>query len=296
MLFRTTDCNSLGDLVTSTIEDLITSGLIAIDHTGSYGATLLGQAIVASSLTPEDGMFLHGELQRALRAFVMDGEMHIFYTFTPVHWSPGADINWSIFRREMEKLDESGLRVLDFVGVKPAFINKMYEVEIELSSPMLMGNRANSAKVLPEGNEEEINFARIHRRFYTAFQLRDLCNEIPVHAVARKFEVPRGFVQTLAQTCEGFAAGMIQFCDRMGWGMLKSALEHMCDRLKAGAKSDLLELATIPYVKSRTARIFWENGIKSLRVVAEAEPKDLLSLLLLVSYDICYERTILTES
>lgn len=153
-----------------------------------------------------------------------------------------------------------------------------------LPSSRLIRNRANSAKPLPEGNTEEIHFARTYRRFYTAFQLRDLCNEIPIHAVARKFEVPRGFVQTLAQTCEGFAAGMIQFCDRMGWGMLKSTLEHMCDRLKAGAKSDLLELAKIPFVKSRTARIFWENGLKTLGIVAEAESKDLLPLLLLVGY------------
>lgn len=100
--------------------------------------------------------------------------------------------------------------------------------------------------------------------------------------MARKYGIPRGFVQTLAQTCEGFAAGMISFCDRMGWGMLKSVLEHMVDRLKAGAKADLLELAQIPYVKSRTARVFWENGMKSARTVAEADPKDLVAILLMV--------------
>lgn len=144
-------------------------------------------------------------------------------------------------------------------------------------------SRANSAKALPESNVEEIHFARTYRRFYTAFQLRDLCNEVPIHVVARRFDVPRGHVQTLAQTCEGFAAGMILFCDRMGWGMLKAALEHMSDRLKAGAKADLLDLAQIPFVKSRTARIFWENGLKSLNIVAEADPKDLVPILLLVS-------------
>lgn len=105
---------------------------------------------------------------------------------------------------------------------------------------------------------------------------------MPIHAVARKYNVPRGFVQTLAQVCEGFGAGMVQFCDRMGWGMLKSVLEHMSDRLKAGAKADLLELAKIPFVKSRTARVFWENGLKGLRTVAEADAKDLVPVLLLV--------------
>ena len=105
---------------------------------------------------------------------------------------------------------------------------------------------------------------------------------MPIHLVARKFEVPRGFVQTLAQICEGFAAGMIKFCDKMGWGMLKAALEHMSDRLKAGARADLLELAKIPFVKSRTARVFWENGYKGLRSVSEADPKELVPVLLLV--------------
>lgn len=105
---------------------------------------------------------------------------------------------------------------------------------------------------------------------------------MPIHLVARKFEVPRGFVQTLARICEGFAAGMVKFCEKMGWGMLKAALEHMSDRLKAGARADLLELAKIPFVKSRTAKIFWENGYKGLRSVSEADPKDLVPVLLLV--------------
>jgi len=147
---------------------------------------------------------------------------------------------------------------------------------------LLIFDRANSAKSFPESTPNELRIARIYRRFYAALQLRDLCNEIPIHVVARKYEVPRGFVQTLAQLCEGFAAGMIQFCDKMGWGMLKAALEHMSDRLKAGARADLLELARIPFVKSRTARVFWESGFKGLRTVAEADAKDLVPILLLV--------------
>ncbi|CAF9908910.1 MAG: hypothetical protein ALECFALPRED_005166 [Alectoria fallacina] len=264
LLYRTMDRTLLDTMVSKSLEELIESGLATVDNFGSYEATLLSQATVASYLTPEDGIFLHGELRRALRAFVMDGEMHIFYTFTPLYNSQ-TDINWPIFRREMESLDESGLRVLEFVGVNPGLVNRM----------------ANSAKPLPESTASEIRTARIYRRFYAALQLRDLCNETPVHLVAHKFDVPRGFVQTLAQICEGFAAGMINFCEKMGWGMLKAALEHVIDRLKAGAKADLLDLAKIPFVKSRTARVFWENGYKGLRTVAEAEAKDLVAILLL---------------
>lgn len=124
LLYHTMDRALLDAMMSKTLEELTKSGLVTVDNFGSYEATLLSQATVASYLTPEDGIFLHGELRRALRAFVMDGEMHIFYTFTPLY-SSQTDINWPVFRREMESLDESGLRVLDFVGVNPGFVNRM---------------------------------------------------------------------------------------------------------------------------------------------------------------------------
>ena len=125
LLFHTMDRVMLDDMVAATLKELITSGLITLDEFGSYEATLLSQATVASYLTPEDGIFIYDELRRALRAFVMDGEMHIFYAFTPAYVSGLADINWPIFRREMWNLDESGLRVLEFVGINPGLINRM---------------------------------------------------------------------------------------------------------------------------------------------------------------------------
>jgi len=156
-----------------------------------------------------------------------------------------------------------------------------------------------------ESTAEEVETARIYRRFYAALQLRDLCNEMPIHSVARKYDIPRGIVQNLAQTCQGFAAGMIKFCERMQWGALAAVLDHFSDRLKAGkqfkfvisflptscgsvlitatgAKSDLLALAQITFIKSRTARVFWENGYKSVASIAAADTKDLLPILLLV--------------
>lgn len=81
---------------------------------------------------------------------------------------------------------------------------------------------------------DDSDITRIYKRFYAALQLRDLCNEMPIHAVARKYDMPRGAIQNLAQTCHGFAAGMIKFCERMKWGILAAALDHMSDRLKAG--------------------------------------------------------------
>ncbi len=95
-------------MVLSTVQDLKETGLIEEIDGLDYSATLLGQAVVASSLAPEDGLFVHRELRRALRAFVMDGEMHVLYSFTPVQAAHGS-IKWQIFRKEVERLDESNI-------------------------------------------------------------------------------------------------------------------------------------------------------------------------------------------
>ncbi|KAI9839807.1 MAG: hypothetical protein M1838_004246 [Thelocarpon superellum] len=174
LLYRSTDGNLPENLVGRTLASLLNDGLIQVDRDDTYEATLVGQAIVASSLSPEDGVFVHAEIQRALRALVMDGEMHIFYLFTPLQASSLSDINWRIFLDQMDGLDESGLRVLDYVGVNPSIVNKM-----------ALGG------VMRETTPDEVHAARVYRRFFAAFQLRDLCNEVPVHTVARRVS-PRG--------------------------------------------------------------------------------------------------------
>lgn len=111
--------------------------------------------------------------------------------------------------------------------------------------------------------------ARVHRRFYAALQLRDLCNEMPVHAVAKKYDMPRGHVQNLAQTCEGFGAGIIKFCERMGWGMLAAVLEHMSDRLKAGTGT--------PYIWPRLGTKLTGVTSKALDPIYSTLPRSLSS-------------------
>jgi replicative superfamily II helicase len=124
LLYHIMDHKKLDDLVESTLHDLAAKELIAADSTSTFEATKLGKAIVMSSFAPEDGIFIYKE-RRAVQAFVMDGEMHFPYMFTPIQ-SPQVDINWQIFRKEMNSLDESDLRALRSVGIKPAFINRMY--------------------------------------------------------------------------------------------------------------------------------------------------------------------------
>ncbi|KAK3695368.1 P-loop containing nucleoside triphosphate hydrolase protein [Podospora appendiculata] len=263
MLSYSAEASSVIEHVESSLEELQKMGFIGVDRFSNFEATQLGKAIVVSSLDPNDGIYIHNELKKALQAFVLDGEMHVLYTFTPIQDLGAVTINWRAFWNEMEQLDESGLRVMNFLGLKPVVVNKML-----------------GGGTLKETTTQEKEPSLRYHRFYLALQLRDICNEIPIHRVAQKYGMPRGSVQTLAQTCEGFAAGIIKFCEAMGWGAMAAALDHFSDRLKAGARSDLLALAKITFIKSRTARIFWDNGFKTVAAVANADPKELLPVLL----------------
>ncbi|KAJ5654628.1 HelicaseC-terminal [Penicillium lividum] len=267
LLYRTLDKKLAYVIMDSALKELVDEELLVLKEDEAYGATLLGQAVVASAFAPEDGLFVHEELKKALQAFVMDGDMHIFYMFTPLQVAMSTPIDWQIFRDKLDQLDESGIRALQFVGVQPGFVNTMVQ----------------SGASLKEITPEQIQKARIYRRAYTAFQLRDLSNEVPLATIAQRYHTPRGTVQTLAQQCHGFAAGIVKFCQRMNWGMLAAVLDHMRDRLEAGARADLLEMAQVTFVQSWTARLLRENGFRNLRALAEANPKDLVPVLMMVN-------------
>ncbi|KAJ5920119.1 hypothetical protein N7516_010977 [Penicillium verrucosum] len=267
LLYRSLDKKLAYTIMRSALQELVDEELLIFREDESYEATPLGQAVVASAFSPEDGLFVHEELKRALQAFVMDGDMHIFYMFTPLQAAMNTPIDWQIFRDQLDRLDESGLRALQFVGVQPGFVNTMVQ----------------SGASLKETNPTQIKQARIYRRAYTAFQLRDLSNEIPLSTIAQRYKIPRGTVQTLAQQCHGFAAGIVKFCQRMNWGMMAAVLDHMRDRLEAGARADLLEMAQVTFVKSWTARLLRDNGFRNLRALAEAEPKDLVPVLMMAN-------------
>ncbi|KAJ4163210.1 hypothetical protein LMH87_004953 [Akanthomyces muscarius] len=230
LLALTQDIARVDQDLKASLKDLEGLELIASDDLGNYAPTQLGRAIVASAIDPDDGIFVHRELVKALKAFVMDGELHILYVFTPVQ--------------------DLGVTVNCAQGVP-----------------------------VPENTPEEKELSRVYKRFYLALQLRDLCNEMPIHVVARKYDSPRGSVQTLSQTCHGFAAGVIKFCQHMDWGLMAAALDHFSDRLLAGARTELLSLAKIPFIKSRTARVFWENGFRTVGSIANADPKELVPIL-----------------
>jgi hypothetical protein len=49
---------------------------------GGLQATILGKAIVSSALSIDEGLFVHRELKRSMRSFILDDEL-VSPTFHP---------------------------------------------------------------------------------------------------------------------------------------------------------------------------------------------------------------------
>ena len=184
LLYHTTDRGILRVMVEDTIQSLCAAELITINKEESYEATSLGQAAVASSLSPEDAVFIYHDFRRALQAFVMDGEMHVFYMFTPIQSSGLGDINWPIFRREMDGLDESGLRALKYVGVNPAMVNRMYaEILLYVQHELIVHQKGEQLQSAPR---------KYHAGNRDGQDLSSFLRSVPAPGSVQRSSHPRG--------------------------------------------------------------------------------------------------------
>jgi hypothetical protein len=69
------------EVVARAAEVLIQNGLVELVETGytqaggALRATTLGRAVVTSALSIDEGLFVHRELQRSMRGFILDDEL-----------------------------------------------------------------------------------------------------------------------------------------------------------------------------------------------------------------------------
>ncbi|CAG9559847.1 unnamed protein product [Danaus chrysippus] len=176
-------------LLNDTLKELINYELVRIQKDGEeirYVATSLGKACLSSSMSPNDGLSLFCELQKARQCLVLETDLHLIYLVTPYSVSnQWNNIDWLHLLTLWENLTSAMKRVGELVGVQESFIIRC-----------LRGTNKNN------NNQNKLN---IHKRFYTALALQDLVNEVPLSEVAGKFQCARGFLQGLQQASATFA-------------------------------------------------------------------------------------------
>uniref|UniRef100_T1IU43 DNA polymerase theta n=1 Tax=Strigamia maritima TaxID=126957 RepID=T1IU43_STRMM len=228
-----------------------------------YVASSLGNAVMASSMPPDDGLIIFRELDRARKNFVLENELHIIYQVTPIHLADQWEkLSWSEYLNFWYNLPSDQQKVGELVGVEERFLVRMVA---NLSAANM--------------KTQYYRQLAIHRRFYTALALQDLVNEVPLKTVAKRYGCNRGKLQSLQQSSATFAGMVTSFCNRLGWVNLELLLCHFQSRLNFGIQRELCDLIRLSLLNGHRARLIYNGGFETVADVANADPKQIETLL-----------------
>ncbi|TRY99611.1 hypothetical protein DNTS_004811 [Danionella cerebrum] len=236
-------------------EWLMDNEFILIQREGNgerYCPTHLGSATLSSSLSPPEALAIFADLQRAMKGFVLENDLHILYQVTPLYvdWTT---IDWYQFFCLWEQLPSAMKRVAEMVGIQEGFLA-----------------RSVGGKLIAKTEKQRRQMA-IHKRFFTTLVLLDLVSEEPLGAVAKKYGCSRGQLQSLQQSASTYAGMVTVFCNRLGWHNLELLLSQFQSRLSFGVQRELCDLVRISLLNAQRARTLFLSGFVTVAELARAD-------------------------
>ncbi|KAM9792728.1 DNA polymerase theta [Neosynchiropus ocellatus] len=220
-----------------------------------YCPTLLGAATLSSSLSPPEALGIFADLQRAMKGFVLENDLHILFLITPLY-AEWTTIDWYQFFCLWEQLPSSMKRVAELVGVQEGFLA-----------------RSVSGKLVAKTEKQRRQMA-IHKRFFTTLVLQDLVNEVPLGKVASKYNCNRGQLQSLQQSAATYAGMVTVFCRRLGWSNMELLLSQYQTRLSFGVQKELVDLVRVSLLSAARARALYAQGLCTVAELARASVDD----------------------
>ncbi|XP_038657843.1 DNA polymerase theta isoform X3 [Scyliorhinus canicula] len=251
-----------GNAIEDSIQYLMENELIQIlevDQEGNkihlYRPTQLGAATLASSLSPPDALRIFADLQKAMKGFVLENDLHILYQITPVY-EEWVTIDWYQFFCLWENLSASMKRVAELVGIEEGYLA-----------------RSIKGKLIPKTDKQYRQMA-IHKRFFTSLVLLDLINEVPLGIVTKKYHCSRGQLQSLQQSAASYAGMVTVFSNRLGWHNMELLLSQFQSRLSFGIQRQLCDLVRISLLNAQRARALFDAGFTTVSELARGDPTD----------------------
>ncbi|KAJ8342804.1 hypothetical protein SKAU_G00327320 [Synaphobranchus kaupii] len=247
-----------GGAIEACVEWLMENEFIQIQAEGDgeqkterYCPTQLGAATLSSSLSPPEALGIFADLQRAMKGFVLENDLHILYQITPVY-AEWTTIDWYQFFCLWENLPSSMKRVAEMVGIQEGFLA-----------------RSVGGKIVAKTEKQRRQMA-IHKRFFTTLVLLDLISEVPLATVAKKYGCSRGQLQSLQQSASTYAGMVTVFCNRLGWHNLELLLSQFQSRLSFGVQRELCDLVRVSLLNAQRARALYGAGFLTVSDLAHA--------------------------
>ncbi|KDR16820.1 helicase POLQ-like isoform X2 [Zootermopsis nevadensis] len=214
----------------------------------------LGKAAIKGCMHLSRAHTLYQDLVQAQSSLVLSSYLHLLYLVTPYDLMSQVKPNPVLYFSAYNRLDVKDFQTTNVLGISEVCMARMV-----------------NGQTVKSGQGQVLN------RFYLTLMLYDLWNQRSVWDVADEYEVPRGFVQTLMTSSAAFSSCVLRFCEEMKefWAF-RDLLVNFTQQLSHCCTAELLQLMDLPAVKRGRARQLYKAGYKTLRDVANADPKQMV--------------------
>uniref|UniRef100_A0A8C1Q3P4 Helicase, POLQ like n=1 Tax=Cyprinus carpio TaxID=7962 RepID=A0A8C1Q3P4_CYPCA len=250
---------SLWDLTVESIETLKQKSLIEVsadvNNQTILQITRLGRATFKGSVDLSCCDLLYRDLSKGLEGLLLNSFLHLVYLITPYDMVHQCKPDWMIYFRQFTNLSAAEQKMATAVGVPESFVARMAAGQsVRKSMDILVVNR-----------------------LYLALVLYSLLKETNLWNVSDRFQLTRGFVQTLLSSASAFGSSVLHFTEELEefWAY-KALLSELTRRLTYCVQAELIPLMEVAGVMEHRAKQLYNAGYKTLAHLANADPQILV--------------------
>uniref|UniRef100_A0A3P9DAS7 Helicase, POLQ like n=1 Tax=Maylandia zebra TaxID=106582 RepID=A0A3P9DAS7_9CICH len=189
---------------------------------------------------------LYKDLSKGLESLLLNSYLHLVYLVTPYDLIDQCKPDWMIFFRQFTLLSVAEQKMSAAVGVPESFVAR----------------KAAGQTV-----------KKVRKRMYLALVLFSLLKETDVWSVSERFQLSRGFVQTLLGSASAFCSCVLHFAEELEeFWPFRALLAELTRRLSYCVKAELIPLMEVAGVLESRAKQLYAAGYKTLTHMANADP------------------------
>ncbi|KAG5272790.1 hypothetical protein AALO_G00169320 [Alosa alosa] len=252
---------SLSEMAAQSVEALMEKALITFSPDHPDGSVLLitklGRASFKGSVDLTYSDVLYRDLSKGLEGLLLNSFLHLVYLVTPYDMVSQCKPDWMIYFRQFTLLTPSEQKICAAVGVPESFV-------------------ARKAAGQSVKKSQSVD-TEVASRLYLALVLHALLKETDLWSVSERFQLTRGFVQTLLSSSSAFCSCVLHFVEELEeFWPFKALLVELTRRLTYCVQTELIPLMEVVGVMEARAKQLYNAGYKTLAHLANADPNDLV--------------------
>ncbi|XP_026052119.1 helicase POLQ-like [Carassius auratus] len=250
---------SLWDLTVESIDTLKQKSLIEVsadvNNQTILQITRLGRATFKGSIDLSYCDLLYQDLSKGLEGLLLNSFLHLVYLVTPYDMVNQCKPDWMIYFRQFTNLSAAEQKMATAVGVPESFVAR---------------------KAAGQSVRKSVDVVVVNR-LYLALVLYSLLKETNLWDVSDRFQLTRGFVQTLLSSASAFGSSVLHFTEELEefWAY-KALLSELTRRLTYCVQAELIPLMEVAGVMEHRAKQLYNAGYKTLAHLANADPQILV--------------------